>query len=83
MRRFETFPVRQAPDTPLFKQVGMKTVLFGAREPKLYQLLFMQENRNAVRFEDVFNELGPYGGGLYRAAKGGIRSDRGGGPGAF
>ena len=59
MRRFETFPVRQAPDMPLFKQVGMKTVLFGAREPKLYPLLFMQENRNAVRFEDVFNELGP------------------------
>mgnify|MGYP002764644344 FL=1 len=34
-------------------------VLFGAREPKLYQLLFMQENRNAVSFDDVFGELGP------------------------
>lgn len=44
---------------PLFKQVGMQMVLFGAEEPKLYQLLFMQENRNAVSFEDVFGELGP------------------------
>lgn len=34
-------------------------VLFGAQEPKLYQLLFMQENRNAVSFDDVFGELGP------------------------
>ena len=33
-------------------------VLFGAQEPKLYQLLFMQDNRNAVSFDDVFGELG-------------------------
>ena len=25
----------------------------------LFQLLFMQENRNAVSFDDVFGELGP------------------------
>ena len=37
----------------------MQMVLFGAREPKLYQLLFMRENRNAVSFDDVFGELGP------------------------
>ena len=39
---------------PLFKQIGMQMVLFGAKEPKLYQLLFMQENRCAVSFDDVF-----------------------------
>ena len=44
---------------PLFKQVGMQMVLFGAKEPKLYQLLFMQENRNAASFDDVFGALGP------------------------
>lgn len=33
-------------------------VLFGAREPKLYQLLFMQENRQASDFEDVLGTLG-------------------------
>lgn len=58
MRRFERFAEQKLPDMPLFKQVGMRMVLFGAKEPKLYQLLFMQENRNAVRFDDVFGELG-------------------------
>ena len=59
MRRFESFAGQKLPDMSLFKQVGMQMVLFGAREPKLYQLLFMQENRNAVSFDDVFGELGP------------------------
>ena len=59
MRRFESFAGQKLPDMPLFKQVGMQMVLFGAREPKLYQLLFIQENRNAVSFDDVFGELGP------------------------
>lgn len=59
MRRFEGFAEQKLPGMPLFKQVGMQMVLFGAREPKLYQLLFMQENRNAVSFDDVFGELGP------------------------
>lgn len=59
MRRFESYAEQRLPDMPLFKQVGMKMVLFGAKEPKLYQLLFMRENRNAVSFNDVFGELGP------------------------
>lgn len=59
MRRFESFAGQGDPGLPLFKQVGMQMVLFGVREPKLYQLLFMQENRSAVRFDDVFGELGP------------------------
>ncbi len=59
MRRFESFAEQRLPGMPLFKQVGMQMVLFGAQEPKLYQLLFMRENRNAVRFDDVFGELGP------------------------
>ena len=59
MRRFESFAEQRLPDMPLFKQVGMQMVLFGAKEPKLYQLLFMQENRSAVSFDDVFGELGP------------------------
>ena len=59
MRRFERFAAQTLPDMPLLKQVGMQMVLFGAKEPKLYQLLFMQENRNAVSFDDVFGALGP------------------------
>lgn len=58
MAKFEHFVPHDLPDMPVFKQVGMKMVLFGLHEPKLYQLLFMQENRNAVCFDDVFGELG-------------------------
>ena len=59
MRRFERFAAQTLPDMPLFKQVGMQMVLFGAKEPKLYQLLFMQDNHNAASFDDVFGALGP------------------------
>lgn len=63
MHRFEHFAEQFAeqkqPGMPLFKQVGMQMVLFGAKEPKLYQLLFMQENHNAASFDDVFGALGP------------------------
>lgn len=59
MHRFEGFAEQELPNMPLFKQVGMRMVLFGMKEPKLYQLLFMQENRNAVSFDDVFGALGP------------------------
>lgn len=58
MRRFEAFAEAAFSDMPLFKRVGLKMVLFGAEEPKLYQLLFMQENCGAVSFDDVFGELG-------------------------
>lgn len=58
MRRFEAYAGQTMPGIPLFKQVGMQMVMFGAREPKLYQLLFMQENRSAVSFDDVFGALG-------------------------
>ena len=57
MHRFEDFTRQKMPDMPLFKQVGMQMVLFGVKEPKLYQLLFMQENRNAINFGDVFGRL--------------------------
>ena len=59
MRRFESYAEQKLPGMPLFKQIGMQMVLFGAKAPKLYQLLFMQENRCAVSFDDVFGELGP------------------------
>lgn len=58
MTCFESYTEIKIPDTPLFKQVGMQMVMFGINEPKLFQLLFMQENRSAVTFDDVFKELG-------------------------
>lgn len=58
MTRFESYAEHTMPGMPLFKQVGMRMVLFGLREPKLYQLLFMQENQNAATFDDVVSILG-------------------------
>lgn len=58
MKRFESYADLSESDMPDFKKVGMKMVLFGIGEPKLYQLLFMQENQNAETFDDVFGELG-------------------------
>lgn len=58
MRQFEAYEEEKLAEMPVFKQAGMKMVLFGTRQPKLYQLLFMQENRAAVTFEDVFGALG-------------------------
>ncbi len=58
MKRFESYRIDAPDDMPIFKQVGMKMVLFGINEPKLYQLLFMQENQNATSFADIFDILG-------------------------
>lgn len=58
MRRFESYAERVTGYAPAFKRTGMQMVLFGAREPKLYQLLFMQEDRQASDFEDVLGTLG-------------------------
>ena len=58
MRRFEAFaPADEDGDMPLFKQVGVRMVRFGLQEPKLYQLLFMQENCGADSFDGVFSAL--------------------------
>ena len=42
----------------VFRRAGMQMVLFASEEPKLYQLLFMQENRGAVGFADLYKGLG-------------------------
>lgn len=59
MARFESYAEHTLTGMSLFKQVGIQMILFGIREPKLYQLLFMQENHNAHGFVDVFGVLGP------------------------
>lgn len=74
MRRFERYAEHRLPDMPLFKQVGMQMVLFGVQEPKLYQLLFMQENRGAVSFDDVFGALGDTAELCIRGHRSGLRA---------
>lgn len=59
MRRFEAYAAHPLADMPLFKQVGMQMIRFAMQEPKLFQLLFMQENKKPVGFHDMFGALGP------------------------
>lgn len=62
MERFEHFEADSFYDMPFFKKVGMRMVLFGEKEPKLYQLLFMGEKHSAVCFDDIYGELGATAG---------------------
>lgn len=59
MQRFEKYAEELfSEEMPVFKQIGIKMVLFGAKEPKLYRLLFMQELQEESSFEDVYGTLG-------------------------
>ena len=58
MEHFNSFTEKAMNFSPAFKQFGMQMILFAKEEPKLFQLLFMTENREARRFEDVFADLG-------------------------
>lgn len=58
MRRFEQFVRQPVANMPVFKQVGLQMVRFAMQEPKLYQLLFMQENADTAGFEDMSRALG-------------------------
>ena len=62
MRRFESYAGAATADVPLFKQVGMQMIRFGIQEPKLYQLLFMQERQDAAGFDELFGALGTTAG---------------------
>lgn len=57
MRRFEAYAEKVNTYEPAFKSTGMQMVLFGAEEPRLYQLLFMQHT-HAASFEDLTSALG-------------------------
>lgn len=58
MQKFEDCAKHTLSGMPKFKQIGMQMVLFGMQEPKLYQLLFMEENEQDMTFDDVFGHLG-------------------------
>ena len=58
MKRFENFAADDLSALPPFKQVGMKMVLFGKYEPKLYRLLFMSENEDVITFDGLLGKLG-------------------------
>lgn len=58
MERFESYVHKTDADMPIFKQVGMRMILFAKEEPKLYQLVFMAQNRDVKSFADIYAHLG-------------------------
>lgn len=58
---FNSYKEKTDSNEPLFKRAGMQMVLFGKYEKRLYQLLYMHENKKANSFEDVYRLLGSLG----------------------
>ena len=58
MDKYEEFVSKALDYFPEFKKYGMQMVAFSKQEPKLFQLLFMTENKSAKSFQDVFPILG-------------------------
>lgn len=58
MERFQAFAHRGKADMPLFKQTGMRMILFAKEEPQLYQLLFMSSGGSVTSFDDIYARLG-------------------------
>lgn len=58
MAKFDSYTSKTKNGTPIFKQIGMQTLLFAKEQPKLYRLLFMSENAEAMSFDDLFTTLG-------------------------
>lgn len=57
MKYFDSYSPKMDSDIPMFKKLGIKMVHFANKEPKLFQLLFMQENEDADTFDDVYDLL--------------------------
>lgn len=58
MNSFENMRIDNIEGMPKFKQVGMKMVTFAMEKPKLYQLLFMQNDKDGITFDEFFSKLG-------------------------
>ncbi len=58
MAQFESYAHETGENMPLFKQIGMKMILFAKKEPKLYQLLFMSPNEDVSSFDEVYTHIG-------------------------
>lgn len=58
MQEFEKYTEDALNYSPAFKQFGIKMVQFAKEEPKLFQVLYMQEHEGNRSFAEVFEELG-------------------------
>ena len=58
MKEFESHVRDPLQFTPPFKWVGVKMIEFAVKEPKLFQILYMQEHEESQCYEDMVKELG-------------------------
>lgn len=58
MKEFESYVKDALNYTPAFKQFGVKMIQFAMEEPKLFQILYMQEHGKYQTYEDLIGELG-------------------------
>lgn len=58
LMEFEEYTSDYTEYTPAFKRLGMQMIAYAVREPELYKLLFMQENREGQGFEGILSDLG-------------------------
>jgi len=61
MKEFESYAATAAEYTPVFKQIGIQMIQFANLEPKLFQLLYMQEHKGNRSFEEHLTYLGDTG----------------------
>lgn len=56
LQEFESYLSDALNYTPVFKHVGEKMIEFAAKEPKLFQFIYMQEHEESKRYTDYIRE---------------------------
>lgn len=62
MKEFENYVADAVNYSPAFKQFGVRMIAFAKNEPKLFQLLYMQEHEKSHSFDYVYEKLGDAAG---------------------
>ena len=55
MKEYEEYIGDYRSYTPAFKRIGMMMVSYAIYQPEIFKLLFMQENKKGLSFEDAMN----------------------------
>ena len=58
MKEYEQYISDALNYTPAFKQFGIRMIEFASREPKLFQLLYMQEREESGTFDTMLKDIG-------------------------
>lgn len=61
MKEYEEYIGDYRSYTPAFKRIGMMMVSYAIHQPEIFKLLFMQENKKGLSFEDAMNINGHLG----------------------